>query len=182
MSIVRFKRTKNRSVEDVFANLIKPKIPLMLDDLAQKISFYNKRNHRYINRTGACENSNTFIPTVQKGARFIAYVLAGGPSEATRTFTKLKVFYRDDKGRLRVFSIDPGMQRQESVASGIHARKRKEPKKEYQNVIKKGTPIYVDYAVYLERKGYPVVRQGIEHFRRRATKLMGNHLKLRMVG
>jgi hypothetical protein len=181
--LVRFKRTHKRSAEDVFNNLIKPKIPLVLNDFCQKISTYNRRNHRYINRTGACENSNSWVPTVQQGARFIAYVIAGGDSKATRTWQKTTVFYRDDMGRLRVFPIGPGLQRQENVALSGHSRRAKpnKPGKEYQNVIRKGTPIYVDYAIYLERKGYPVIRQGIEYYRHKAVKALGEKLKLRLV-
>jgi hypothetical protein len=151
--VVRFTREKNRTAEDVFKNMILPKIPLALNVICQKIAYYNRHNHTYENRTGACENSISWIPAEVQGARVRAAIVAGGPSKALYEYVQTVVIYHDEQGRIRAF----------------------EPKN--PKVINKGDPIYVDYAVFLERKGFPVLKQGIEHFRPQLAAMVGTELK-----
>ena len=156
---VRFKRTKNRDVDDIFRNTIRPKIPLAMDVIAQKVVHHSRQssNYRYEDQTGALTESKSWIPAKQRGATIRSIVLAGGQSKATRTYTQKVVFYQDDQGRLRVF----------------------EPKD--PNVIRKGDQIYVDYAVFIENKGMNVLKMSIEVHRKLIARLLAGQLRLKKI-
>lgn len=152
---VRFKRKHNRTAEDVFNNMIRPKIPLTLDVMSQKIVHYARKIHSYQNRTGALENSVSWMPAKRHGSSWRSAVLAGGPSKAKYTYTQRVVFYYDEQHRLRVF----------------------EPKN--PRTIRKGTPINVNYAVFVELKGMPVLKHAIEHFRRQIARMCAQLLRMK---
>jgi len=133
--------------------MILPKIPLALNIICQKITYYNRHNHTYENRTCACENSVSWIPAEVQGATVRAGIIAGGPSEALYEYVQTVVIYHDEQGRIRAF--EPANPR----------------------VIHKGESIYVNYAVFLERKGYPVLKQGIEKFRPELARMVAGHLR-----
>jgi len=150
---VRFKRVHNRTAEDVYRNMIRPRLPMALDDVAQKIVHHARRNHGYENRTGALEESVSWVPAKTRGNKVTAIIMAGGESKATRTYRQEKVFYYDEQGRLRVFKL-------------------KTPK-----ITAKGTPTYVDYAIWVELKGLRVLKFAIERFRRQIARILGRNLK-----
>ena len=81
---VRFKRKHDRTAQDVYNNMIRPKLLLALDDTAQKVVFYARKYHTYINRTGAAENSISWIPAKMRNKVATVVVLAGGVSIATQ--------------------------------------------------------------------------------------------------
>jgi hypothetical protein len=151
--VVRFKRLHNRTAQDVFNNMIRPQLPLVLDIVCQKITYYNRHNHNYQNRTGALENSVSWVPAEMHGATAKAAVIAGGPSEAKYDYVMDVVFYHDEQGRLRRF--EPAQPR----------------------TIRAGEKIDVRYAVFVERKGRPVLKQGIEHFRPQIAAIIAANLK-----
>ena len=153
--VVRFQRTHNRTALDVFNNMIRPQLPLVLDIICQKITYYNRHNHIYQNWTGALENSVSWVPAEMHGAMARAAVIAGGPSQTKYDYVMDVVFYHDEQGRLRRF--EPS-----------------EPR-----TIRAGQEIIVDYAVFVERKGRPVLKQGIEHFRPQLAATIAAHLKQR---
>ncbi len=153
--VVRFTREHNRTARDVFNNTIQPKLPLAINDVCQKITYFNRKNHTYQNRTGALENSVLWVPARTKGSKIIAALIAGGPSKALKTFVQKLVFYHDEQGRLRVF--EP-----------------RDPK-----IIRQGTPVNVDYAVFVEVKGWPVLKQGVEKYRRQVAAIMAQLLRLK---
>lgn len=151
---VRFKRDKRRGASDIFKTMIRPKIPQALDNIALKVTVYNRKNHSYQNRTKALENSLTWTETKRQGHKYITAVIAGGEDIPTgQRYIKTTVFYKDDQGRLRVFSLNP------------------------PETIPKGTKVNVDYAVFVEVKGLPVLKQGIEHYRKRIGRLLAGNLK-----
>jgi hypothetical protein len=156
-ALVKFTRTKNRTADDVYKNMILPKLPLVLNDACQKITYYNKHNHTYKNRTGACENSVSWIPPVTEGAVVKAAVIAGGLSKATQTQ------YYAGGGAHTIRSV---------TAKGKKLRYKKVAQ------VTRGMQILVNYAIFLERKGYPVLKQGIEYFRPKLTKQFAGMLKL----
>ena len=164
--IVKFHRTKNRTAEDVFKNMIRPKLPHVLDTACQQITHYNKHHHTYQNQTGALENSITWSPAVMEGPICRAAVMAGGLSRATRAgyssaaplavarrIAGVRVRGRDGQRRSITF-------RSAAVKS-----------------VSRGDQIYVNYAVYVERKGYPVLKQGIEYYRPRLAAQMAALLR-----
>jgi hypothetical protein len=151
--LVKFTRTHNRTAKDVFNNMILPTIPLAMNDLMQKMTYFNKHNHRYQNRTGACEYSITWIPAVIDGNVIKGALVAGGISKAKYTYTMSPAYYYDKQRRLRVFI----------------------PKK--PRVIRRGQAVNVNYAAFLELKGYPVLKQGFEKYRGDGVNIIGAKLR-----
>lgn len=152
---VRFKRVHNRTAEDIYRNMIRPRLPMALDDVAQKIVYHARHNHQYENRTGALEESVSWVGAKIRGNRVTAIIMAGGESKATKTYRQEKVFYIDEQGRLRVFKLKTA------------------------KVTAKGTPVYVDYAIWAELKGLRVLKFAIEKFRRQIAKILGRNLKIK---
>ena len=150
---LRFKRKHNRTAEDIYRNTIRPRLPMALDIAAQKIVFHARRNHNYENRSGALENSISWVPAKRIGNKVRSIVMAGGEAKALFKYVIDTVFYYDEQGRLRVF-------------------KPKNPK-----VINKGQEVNVDYAVFVERKGLNVLKHSVEKFRHLIAKVMGVNLK-----
>lgn len=149
MAMARFKRERNRTAEDMLKNMILPHILVGLDVMMQKMTHHNRKQHTYQNRTGALENSVTWLPAKQKGKTIKAAIIAGGSNIKTlQNYKKDKVFYRDKAGRLRVFPLIP------------------------PETIRKGTRVNVDYAVHVENMGRPVLIQGIEKFKKQLAKLL----------
>jgi len=153
---VRFKRDKKRGAGDYFKTIIRPKIPQALDSIVLKITVYNRKNHTYENRTKALENSLTWAAAVRRGDKYVAAIIAGGKDIPTgQKYIKTTVFYKDDQGRLRVFELNP------------------------PEVIPKGTKVDVDYAVFVEVKGLPVLKQGIEHFRKKIGQILAGKMRMK---
>lgn len=157
MSYVRFTRKYNRDTKDYFQNFIRPRQLTALDDLMVKVIHHSRQvfNYRYIDRTGALTNSKTWIPAKYKGNMVVGAVLAGGKTKATLSYTQKDVYYYDDLGRLRHFDLSPDKYIKVNV----------------------GDDIYVDYAVFVERKGMNVLVGSIEHWRKRSAKQLADNLK-----
>ena len=47
--------------------------------------------------------------------------------------------------------------------------------------VRAGEPVDVDYAVYVEAKGYPVLKQGVDKYRQRATQILGKGCRIAQV-
>lgn len=142
---VRFVRTKNRTVSDILRSPISGRLERSLDSTAQKIVHYSRTNHRYQNRTGALEGSLSWTPVIRTHNGFSTTVFAGGESVVRFAF---------DFAR--------------RVKTGVRRRNVR-----YSNkgriLPKRGALIFVNYARYVEDKGYPVLKQGIDHFRNRIS-------------
>jgi len=152
---VRFVRKHNRTVKDIFGNKFQQTVKMQLQDATQKIAFYCKRNHSWQNRTGALEESINFTPAERKGTFWQSSVFAGGWA---------KVKYAYDFARRR-------------------ATRRKKANIRYQRgqrfKAKRGMGIYVNYAYWVEKKGFPVLKQGIEKYRRRLAGIFKANLRVR---
>lgn len=151
---VKLHRRYNRTVADVFGSKFQKRIPAELQDLQQKIVVYSRKNHRYINQTGALENSLAWDSPIQKGGFWQGVVRAGGWSQAKYTYSFAK--------RL----------------AGRWKRNVRYQRKERFNV-KRGMGIFVNYAYWVEQKGFPVLKQGIDKYRRRAATILGRRLRIR---
>jgi len=134
--------------------MIRPHLTGALDIGLQKMTHFNKHNHTYQNRTGALENSVSWEPAKYEGDKVVGALIAGGPSTAKYSYVIKVVYYRDREGRLRVF----------------------EPKT--PRVIRRGQPVDVNYAVFVELKGFPVLIQGIEKFKHEVADMIGKHLRM----
>jgi hypothetical protein len=143
--IVRFTRKYNRTVEDIFKQKIQPKIPMLLQQSVQEIATYCKRNHTWQNRTGALEESINWTPPTQKGSYWFATVFAGG-------WAKAKYAYGLVTRRLKG-------QEYERRKRNIRYQRGEAFK------IKRGMAVFVNYAKYVQDKGYPVLIQGWERYK-----------------
>lgn len=150
--MVKVQRKYNRNVRQVFDKLIQPKIPMVLKTVATQFAFYCKKNHRYQNRTGALEDSiRAHEPKYKRGAWTVA-ITAGGWARAKYG---LNYALRKAKGRRR-------------------ANIRRQRGKRFK--VKAGIGLFVNYAWWVEKKGFPVLKQGAEKFRNRIV----NHLKAKL--
>lgn len=150
---VRFVRKHNRTVADVFNNVVQPKIKIQLQDAAQKIATYSKRNHTWENRTGALEESINFTLPERTSTGWIATVFAGGWAKVKWAFD--------------ITARKAGRRRKHYR----YQRKQRIP-------MKRGTGVFVNYARFVEDKGFPVLKQGIEHYRHLLTRIFKRNLKV----
>lgn len=176
---VRFYREKQRTVNDIFRTAIQPRAAIALQDIAQKVVYYAKTNHRYQNRTGALQESISWVPPVKVGDSYQTVIFAGGWSVAK---------YALDQGRL-------GRARRGTANMILAARSRRQYLNaieggKYRNIryqrgtpfwVTKGQGLYVNYAPYVERKGFPVLSQAIAHYRPLVTRVLQQELKLQGV-
>lgn len=150
---VRFVRQKNRTVADVFNNIMQPKIKIELQDVAQKIATYSKRNHTWKNRSGALEESINFTLPEKTSTGWIATVFAGGWAKVKWAFD---ITARREGRRRKHYRY----QRKERIPMG------------------RGTGVFVHYARFVEDKGFPVLKQGIEFYRHRIAQIFRQTLKV----
>lgn len=141
---------------DVFKNLIQPRAKMILQDGVQKIATYCKRTHRWQNRTGALEESINWTPPELKRGRLIATVFAGGWAKA-----KYALNYGSRKG-------------------GGHRRPNIRYQRGQRFKVKRGMGIFVNYARYVEKKGFPVLIHGVEKYRPLIARLFKMKMKVRL--
>lgn len=145
----RFYREKNRTLSDIFRGNIMSRAQATLGDVAQKIVQYSRTHHRWVNRTGALEESISWVPPKRTPEGWQTEVYAGGWSVARYAFNYGRRKQR--KQNRRNYRYQRGVR----FAVGL------------------GQGLYVDYAPYVERKGFPVLTQGIDRYR----NLIGRVLK-----
>lgn len=155
---VRFYRKYNRTATDIFGNKFQHRLKMELHDAVQKISFYCRKNHTWQNRTGALEESIGFEEPIYKGGFWQAVVKAGG-------WSRVK------------FAFNVGLRR----ATGKRKRNARYQRGQRFNPGK-GTGLFVNYAYWVEKKGFPVLIQGIEHYKRLIGKVLAANLKVRKIG
>lgn len=153
----RFYRVKKRSVKDIFAKHIQPRIFAQMNTLGNNIVLEARKNHTFTNRTGALEASISWTPPVIKHHKYIMTIFAGGWSVAKFVFNFGKRKLSGTKKRNYRY------QRGERIA------------------VKRGQGLYVNYAPFVERRGFSVLKNAIVKYRRMAVTIMGRGLKLRGV-
>jgi hypothetical protein len=138
---VRFYRTHRRTVREIFDKKIVPKLPMLLQQSVQEIATYCKRTHSWRNRTGALEESINWTQPERRGSNWTAAVFAGGWAKAK-------------------YTNDPG------IRKGTGKRKKQY---RYQRglrfQVRRGMAVFVNYARYVENKGFPVLTHGWEKFK-----------------
>lgn len=152
-------REKNRTVMDVFNQSISGGLEQALETVAKKVVDFDRRHHTYKNRTGALETSVNYEKPVREGTWFKTVVFAGGRSSAKYTFDYA---LRRDRGRRRRNRLYP--QGSRDVVD-----------------IRRGSYVWVFYAGYVRDKGYPVLKQGIDHYRRQIAAVLGRGMRLRRI-
>jgi hypothetical protein len=154
---VRFHREKQRTVNDIFNSAIQPRAAVALQDIAQKVVQYAKTTHRYQNRTGALQESISWVPPVKVGDSFQTVIYAGGWSIAK---------YAMDYGRRKT--------------TGVQRRNRRYQRGESFRP-KRGQGLYVIYARFLENKGWPVLSHSIARHKPLISRVLQQELKLKGV-
>lgn len=152
---VRFVRTKKRTVMDIFNGAISPRIKAELNTLGNNIILDARKNHEFKNRTGALEASMQWTPPERKAGLWRMVVFAGGWS---------KVKYVFDFARRQATKVK---------------RRNWRYRKGGRYNPRRGEDLYVNYAQYVERRGYSVLINAVEKYRRMATAILGRALKLR---
>lgn len=156
---VRFHRKYNRNLKDILGNKFEERVKMTLQDTTQKIAHYCKYTHGYTNRTGALEESVNFTPAEYKNGFWQSTVFAGG-------WAKVKYAYQWATRRLK------GME---------YERKKRNVR--YQRGerfnVKPGMGIWVNYAYWVEKRGYPVLIQGIEKYRHQLSRIFQDNLKVK---
>jgi hypothetical protein len=144
-----FQRKYKRSVNDIYENTIKQRAEAWLQDTAQKWVHHCKTNHRWRNRTGALENSISWGEIKKNRTGFETTIEAGGLSKVRYSFDySLRTSFGLRKRR-QAFVLT-------SARSGAFT----------QQTAGRGDMVYVNYAQYVENKGYDVLRQGKEYVRK----------------
>lgn len=156
---VRFVRKYNRTVKDIFDNKFQNRVKMELQNVTQKIAYYCKHNHGFQNRTGALEESINFTPPVLKGDNWQSTVFAGGWARAKYAYQWAT---RSLKGQL------------------YERRKRNIRYQRGESYrVRPGQGIWVNYAYWVEKRGYPVLIQGIEKFKGQIAKVFAAGLRVK---
>jgi len=164
--IVRFTRKHNRTTKDIFGEKFQQKLKMQLQGATQKIAHYCKHNHTWQNRTGALEESINFTPPVLKGNMWTSTVFAGG-------WAKVKYAFSGKAWAWRVYG----------ESKVLDYRKRNIGYSRGQRfAFKRGMGRLVNYAHWVEKKGYPVLIQGIEKYRPLLTRIFAGNLKIEKIG
>lgn len=127
-------RKYNRGVLDIERQFIQPRAKRLVEGAVQFFGHYCRKNHIWQNRTGALENSISWTEARKTARGWSARVEAGG-------FSKTR--YAFDYGLRKATG-----QRRRNKIGGV--------------TVPAGTAIIVNYARHVERKGYPVLKQGVK--------------------
>lgn len=147
-------REKNRTVMDVFNQSISGRLPVALETVAAQIVRHCRTQHTYQNRTGALERSIGYTKARRVPTGIEVEVYAGGPSFAKYTYDYAQ---RTQKGN-----------------------RRRNVRYVYGNVVRvrRNTYLWVDYAAWVEKKGYPVLSQGIRAYKNKIARIVGQMIKI----
>ena len=157
MPTARVFRVKKRGIIDIHQTEIRPRIIATMNQIGQQIVFDVQRNHTFKNRTGALEASMAWSFPEYKNKQFQMTIAAGGWSRAK-------------------FSFDFGRRKESGVARRnvrYQRRQRFQPRR--------GQGLFVNYAPFVERKGYSVLKNSVEKYKRQAVRVFGRELKLQGV-
>lgn len=155
MPTARVFRVKKRGIMDIHATAIRPRIIGTMNQIGQKIVFHAQRNHEFKNRTGALEASLAWSFPEYRNHQFVMIIAAGGWSRAK-------------------YSLDFGRRK----ATGVGRRNRRYQRGQVFRP-KRGQGLFVNYAPFVERKGYSVLSKSVEKYRRESGKILGHGLQLR---
>lgn len=150
----KFVRVKKRTVKDIFAKHIQPRIMAQMNTLGNNIALEARKNHTFTNRTGALESSISWTPPVIKGHRYVMTVFAGGWASAK-------------------FAFNFGKRKLSNVKRRNYRYQRGK-----RFAVQRGQGLYVNYAPFVERRGFSVLKNAIVKYRRMGVAIMGRALKL----
>ena len=153
----RFHRKYRRTPKDIFDQKIQPRLSMLLQQSVQEIATYCKRTHTWRNRTGALEESINWKPPERRGSTWTALVFAGGWAKAK-------------------FSYDPGIRKGTGKRKKLYRYQRGERFR-----VRRGMVVFVNYARYVENKGFPVLTHGWEKFKPIIRRRFRRNLSFRRI-
>lgn len=159
-----FTRQHNRTAEDVFNKFIAPELQVLASDIGQKLIHDAKHTHGFENRTGALEDSMRWNVLNEVGKTSVE-VMAGGygrvqfPKRDSSRLTKQKGLTATGKTRQ--------IRRRGKVVTDLDPFEQSE-----RRGLKKGEVILVNYAKFVEMKGYSVLIESVNRFRERIPRMM----------
>lgn len=172
MPTARVFRVKKRTIMDIHATAIRPRIVATMNQLGQTIVYDAQRHHEYKDRTGALTASLAWSFPEYNGRQFTMVVAAGGWSRAK-------------------YSMDYGRRKQTGVKRRNVRYQRGQRFNPRGGTMTVDTPqgkmrlanqgLYVNYARFVERKGYDVLTKSVERGRAKGSRIFGEGLKLRGV-
>lgn len=157
MPTARVFRVKKRGIMDIHNTAIRPRIVATMNQIGQKIVTHAQKNHEFKNRTGALEASLAWSFPEYKNKQFQMIIAAGGWSRAK-------------------YSLDYGRRKE----SGVKRRNVRYQRKQRFNP-RQGQGLFVNYARFVENKGYSVLSKSIDKYRRESSRIFGRELKLQGV-
>jgi len=140
--MAQYRRLYNRTVTDIGRQMIDPRARRLLQNNANNWVHFCKTNHSYQNRTRALENSISRSEVERTERGYQVLIEAGGLSSASFTFDAARRAATGKRKRMKRFGQQVG----------------------------RGSQIYVDYAVFVEAKGFAVLLQGMEYIRARGIR------------
>lgn len=150
--MAKFIRQKKRTVMDIKRTMIAPRMLAFVYSLVQQWVYFCKTNHSWKNRSGALEDSISFTEPKKTKTGVQATVEAGGYSQAKYTFDFTSRVKDNTRRQNRGFVASP------RSGGAMYGK------------ANTGDRIWVDYAAYVEAKGYNVLKQGVEYIRAKGIK------------
>lgn len=157
MPTARVFRVKKRGIMDIFASDVRPRIISTMNQIGRDIVKHAEKNHEFKNRTGALEASMAWSFPEYKNRQFVMVIAAGGWSRAK-------------------YSLDYGRRKD----TGVKRKNVRYQRKERFNP-RRGQGLFVNYAPFVERKGYSVLSKSVEKYKRESARILGQGLQLRGV-
>ncbi len=148
-------REKGRTVMDIYRQQISGRLEREIETVAVKITRYSKRHHSYQNRTGALERSIGYEKPKRTAKGVQTVIFAGGPSLTKYTYD---------------YGLRKSKKRRRCNVRYIEG---------YRVSLRRGSYIWVNYARYVKEKGFPVLKQGIDRYKRQIAKIIGHNLRVR---
>jgi len=151
-------RQHRRTVKDVYDNATSGRLERQLETIQVKIQGHCREHHRWQIRTGALQESIGYEKPVRTPEGVTGVVYAGGPSRVKYSYDYAR---RKSSGKRR---------RMSRLVDGRRTR------------VRRGGLVWVNYAQHVENKGYPVLKQGIRHYKRQITRMFRDACKIRRLG
>jgi hypothetical protein len=150
-------REKKQTVMDIYRRQISGRLEREIETVAVEVTLYCKRHHAYQNRTGALERSIGYEKPKRTPRGVQTVIFAGGPSLTKYTYN---------------FGLRKAKKRRRRNVSYIEGHRVR---------LRRGSYIWVNYARYVKDKGFPVLRQGIDHYKRQIARIIAHNLRVRRI-
>lgn len=158
-----FVREKNRTPADVFNRFVQPELKTLAEDIGQKVVRRAVKRHTFKNRTGALEDSMRW-KTIERRNLFDIMISAGGKG-------RIQFPFRIDKIASREPQAGRSKRRKGLTSSGKERRTRRAGGR------RKGEVVPVDYAIWVEKKGFDVLIGAVTYYRGRIPRMMRNFMR-----